>query len=79
MQIVQEAKHEIEASRDHGMIPTDAGPKLERDGWDLVLDPFGLDAAWFAWVDFDDVRLGQGGEALVVWLPVVGVYPHGPV
>lgn len=76
---MQEAKYEIESSRDQSVIPADAGPELESDGGDFVLDPFGFDAAWFARVDFDNVGLGEGCKSLVVWLSVIGIYPHGPV
>ena len=79
MQITQEAKHKIKTARDHGVIPADAGAELEGYGGDFVLDPFSFDAAGFTRVDFDDVRLREGCEALVVGLAVVGIYPHGPV
>lgn len=78
-EVGEEAEDEILAALNVFVTPRDGGAELERDAWNRVFHPRRLDRARFARVDFDDVRLGQGGEARVVRQSVVGVHPHRPV
>lgn len=61
------------------MAPRYGRTELECDAGDAVFDPGGFDRAGLAWVDFDDVRLGKGGEAGVVREAIVRVGPHRTV
>lgn len=79
VEVGEEAEDEILAALDVFVTPRDGRAELEGDARDRVLHPGRLDRARFARIDFDDVRLGQGGEAGVVRQPVVGVHPHRPV
>ena len=75
MQVVDQAVNEVLGARDDRAVPVLRGADFEGDGWDAIVYPGGLDTAGLAGVDFDDVGLGELGEALHAGEGKVGVGP----